>query len=285
MDVETFYYVVTLVIFAVVGLCVGSFLNVVIYRLPLGMNLATPPSHCPSCDHQLAWYDNIPLFSWLFLRGKCRYCGASVTPRYFLVELITALLWLGCADTFYGDGGALNIAHIAVCCLAVSALICMALIDAEHTFIPDSLQITLLLLGMVAVFTGGMENYAEKLYGFIVGGGFFLVIYLLCFPLFGREGLGFGDVKLMACVGLFLGWQKVILTVIIGVVYAAIDILLSKAVFALQGGKLQEMLPLDERPAPDEHPFAPYLVTGAIIALFFGERIIEWYLGLFSLGF
>ena len=123
---EQFYYITTCVLFAVLGLCIGSFLNVLIYRLPRGMNLAKPASHCTVCGHKLAWYDNIPLLSYLILRGKCRSCGARISPRYFLVELSNAALWISCCLAVYRDVTSIPVA--AVYALALSVLLTMAVV-------------------------------------------------------------------------------------------------------------------------------------------------------------
>ncbi len=145
---ERFYFWVTFVLFAVLGLMIGSFLNVVVYRLPRGMNLAKPASHCTSCGHKLAWYDNIPVFSYLFLRGKCRYCGAAVSPRYILVETANCALWCAAALVFYPRG----VAYTASCALALSVLLSAACCDGENMFIPDSLQVALALCALAALF-------------------------------------------------------------------------------------------------------------------------------------
>lgn len=262
---EEFYFYVSCVMFAVVGLCIGSFLNVVVYRLPRGMNLAKPASHCPDCGHALAWYDNIPLLSFLMLKGKCRYCGAGISPRYFFVELCNAVLWLLCVLAFYERG----LAYVSVCAVAASLVVTMSLCDMENLFIPDSLQIAFALVALVGIFVDPSTFWKEKIYGCFLGGGFFLFFYVLSFPLFGREGLGFGDVKLMAGAGLLLGWKSVCVSVLFGVLYALFDILPRK---------------LKKHPNPfgneEEYPFAPYLAAGILFAMFFGEAVVRRYVGL-----
>ncbi len=266
---EQFYYVTACVLFAVFGLCIGSFLNVVVYRLPREMNLAKPASHCPGCGHRLAWYDNIPLLSFLILRGKCRYCGEPISPRYFIVELTNCLLWLCCALSFYG----VSVWYALVCATALSVLLAMALIDMEQMFIPDSLQLALLALAVAAIFLGDLAP-RDKLYGLLLGGGMFLLFYFLCFPLFGREGLGFGDVKLMACAGLLLGWKACFIAIVIAVLFALADILMKRLIL---------ISPHDSLPRQEagEFAFAPYLAYGAAVALFFGNAIADWYAAFF----
>lgn len=258
-----FYFVVACVMFAVFGLCVGSFLNVVIYRLPLGMNLSKPSSHCPVCGNKIAWYDNIPLLSYILLGAKCRHCKTWISPRYFCVELINAILWLACPLFFYEQGILLCVVYA----LAFSVLMCIALCDADNLFIPDSLQLCLLVLAFVAVFAD-FDNIPLKFWGFVAGGGFFLFFYLMSFVLFGKEGLGFGDVKLMACAGLLIGWQAIIISVVVAVFFALLSIIVSKAC-------------VRETPATQdtsvEYPFAPFLVCGIVFAMFFAPAVVEWY--------
>lgn len=266
---ESFYFWTTFAVFAALGLAVGSFLNVVVYRLPRGMNLAKPASHCTSCGRKLAWRDNIPVFSYLFLRGKCRYCGAPVSPRYIVVETANCALWCIAVPAFYPQG----VIYTASCALSLSVLLAMAFIDEENMFIPDSLQIALALCALAALFSDPVAGWEEKLLGAALSGGFFLFFYLLSFPLFGREGLGFGDVKLMACTGLLLGWKKAIVAVLFGVLYALAAVGAKKAFFrgarSLYGGA-------------EEFAFAPYLVTGVIFALFAGGAVVNGYLSLFA---
>ena len=266
---EHFTFVTACVLFAVFGLCIGSFCNVLVYRLPRGMNLAKPASHCPHCDHKLAWYDNIPLLSFVILRGKCRYCGAPISPRYFIVELANCLLWLSAALVFYR----VSVWFALVCALALSVLLVMALIDMEQMFIPDSLQIALLVRAIAGVFLDAAP-WQDKLYGLLLGGGIFLLFYFLCFPLFGREGLGFGDVKLMACAGLLLGWKAVFVGIVIAIAIALVDIVMKRLTAPHYKGTLP-------RPDADEFAFAPYLAFGIAIALFFGNALADWYAALF----
>ena len=268
---EQFYYIAACVLFAVFGLCIGSFLNVVIYRLPRGMNLAKPASHCTVCGHTLAWYDNIPLLSYILLRGKCRTCGTRISPRYFLVELANAALWLACCMAVYRGVSSLPVA--AVYALALSVLLTMAITDMENLFLPDSLQIALFLLAVAGVFTD-VSQWRDKLYGLFAGGGFFLFIYCLSFVLFQREGLGFGDVKLMASAGLLLGWKGVIVATVFAVAIALADILVKK-VFLLNGKKL----PCAE--TGDEFAFAPYLAFGTAAAMFCGTALFDGYVAMF----
>ncbi|HIX07464.1 MAG TPA: prepilin peptidase [Candidatus Borkfalkia faecipullorum] len=268
---EQFYYITTCVLFAVLGLCIGSFLNVLIYRLPRGMNLAKPASHCTVCGHKIAWYDNIPLLSYLILRGKCRSCGARISPRYFLVELSNAALWISCCLAVYRDVTSIPVA--AVYALALSVLLTMAVTDMENLFLPDSLQIALFVIALAGVFTD-LSQWQDKLWGLLLGGGFFLFIYCLSFVLFQKEGLGFGDVKLMASAGLLLGWKGVVVATVLAVAVALADIVIRK-LFLRRG----ETLPCAE--TGEEFAFAPYLAFGTAAALFCGTALFDGYLALF----
>lgn len=268
---DRFYYISACVVFGVVGLCIGSFLNVVVYRLPRGMNLAKPPSHCPNCGHKLAWYDNIPLLSFLILRAKCRYCGAPVSPRYFALELFNCLLWLFSALIFYP----VSLWIALVYAFALSLLLCMAQCDAENLWIPDSLQLCLLLVAVCGVFLDPLHPWQDKIYGFLFGGCFFALFYFLSFPLFGREGMGFGDVKLMACVGLLLGWKQTFVAVVFGILSALVGI----AVRRLSVPRKRQSALAGEGA---EFAFAPYLAFGALCALFFADAVIAWYTALIA---
>jgi len=268
---DEFYFWTTFVLFAVLGLVFGSFLNVVIYRLPRGMNLAKPASHCTVCGHKLAWYDKIPVFSYLLLRGKCRYCGARVPLRYLMVELVNGALWCAAAWAFYPRG----IVFAAASACALSVLLAIAYCDAENMFILDSLQIALLLFAVVCLFFDPVNDRWAKLLGLLIGGGLFLFFYFLSFLLFKREGLGFGDVKLMAISGLLLGWKSTCVAVLAGVLCALVAVLVRKSVCRTGKGKGEGL---------DEFPFAPYLVAGIVFAMFFGDMLTDAYLAVLDAG-
>lgn len=200
---ETAYLVFTYILTGLLGLCIGSFLNVVIYRVPLGMSVVYPPSHCPKCDYKLKWYDNIPVLSYCLLGGKCRGCGEHISFRYTVVELANMLLWLASVFLFFSFDAYGIIKTVCVMVLS-SVLICVFFIDLEHKIIPDRFSVILAVLGVIltvsdALLTDG--RWTDHLIGFAVGGGFFLLIYYLALWIYKREGLGFGDVKLMAAAG------------------------------------------------------------------------------------
>ncbi|MBE7061807.1 MAG: prepilin peptidase [Clostridiales bacterium] len=248
----------------VLGLCIGSFLNVVIYRLPLGMSLSKPASHCTKCDYVLRWYDNIPVLSYIMLGGKCRKCKQKISPRYMLVELFSALTYLLSVYMFWD----ISIVYAVLSALTSSVLICVFFIDLSHMIILDRFQIILLLFGVVAIFFDGYTAWYDHLIGFGAGGVLFLLIYYGAILLLKKEGLGFGDVKLAFVCGLLLGWQKFLLAMLIASISACICLIPARF---KRGGEGKEF------------PFAPFITVGVFIALFFGEIIINWYLGILGL--
>ena len=252
-----FVYLLTIIL----GLVVGSFLNVLIYRVPLGKNIAFPASHCPNCKAQLRWYDNIPVLSWLMLGGRCRYCKNPISPVYIIVEILNMLLWLVCVFVFWKTSIVLAVAFA----LISSILIVITFIDFKHKWIPDRFQIALLVLGVVVAIFGPL-GWQTHLIGLFVGGGILLAFYGIGRLVFKREALGIGDIKLMAVCGLILGWQGVILALILGSVVGAVSCLILRAL-----SKTGEV----------EFAFAPYLALGTVIAMFFGQDIIGLYLSLF----
>lgn len=263
---EQYYRIVALVLGSVLGLAVGSFLNVVIYRVPNGMSLAKPASHCTSCGYSLHWYDNIPVLSYLLLRGKCRSCGAHISLRYTLVELANMLLWLGSVLIFWHRSPV----YAAVAALASSVLLCIFFIDLEHMLIFNRFTLTLALLGVAAVFFDPFTRPLDHLFGALGGAAVFCLLYFGAILVLKREGLGWGDVKLSAAAGLLLGWQKLILAMLIASVVGSIVLLI------LQKCRRDE--------ADREYPFAPFLTLGFAVAMLAGAPIITWYLSLFHIA-
>ena len=259
-------YILALIFAGVLGLCVGSFLNVVIYRVPNEMNLATPASHCPKCNYQLKWYDNIPVLSYLMLGGKCRKCKEHISFRYTIVEIVNALLWVLSVVMFWEK----SIFYTVLVALACSVLICMFFVDLEHMIIPDSFQIALLIIAVAGCFVSfdGIDDWKSKLIGMAVSGCLFLLLHIGCIVILKKDGLGGGDVKLMAVCGLLLGLANTFLVILIGSVTACLLLLFIKRVKGYENYK--------------EYPFAPFLTIGMLIALFFGSQVISWYMGLIS---
>lgn len=262
MNEQQFIMLCVYILTGLLGVCVGSFLNVVIYRLPNGMNLSKPGSHCTTCDYSLKWYDNIPVLSYLCLGGKCRKCKSPISPRYMLVELANMALWLISAALFWAKSPVYAVMAMVVS----SALICIFFIDLEHMLIFNRFSLLVALGGVAAMFTAPNTRWYDHLVGGVAGGGIFLLLYFGCIAVLKQEGLGFGDVKYAAAAGLLLGWQKLILAILAASVAGAVVMtVLNRATHA------------DKR---TEHPFGPYLVVGTLLALFCGDGIIGWYLRL-----
>lgn len=261
---DKFYLILAYVFSGILGLCVGSFLNVVIYRLPNKMSLAKPNSHCPSCKYELRWYDNIPVLSYIILGGKCRSCKTHISFRYTAVELANMLLWLLCTFLFWEK----SIPMACIYMIVSSVFICVFFIDLEHQIIFDRFQIILLVLGIISIFFDKDFKWFSHVIGGVVG---FAVFYLISWgyeKLCGKEGLGGGDVKLAGVVGLLLGWERLLLGLLIATIPAVV---------------IMMILSKNKKEESRQFPFAPFLVIGFCVSMFFGAQIIGWYLSLFGL--
>ncbi len=274
----------------VFGLCVGSFLNVLIYRLPRGMNIVFPASHCTNCNYKLKWYDNIPVLSYIILRGKCRNCGARISPRYTIVEILNCLIWLACVWAFNSYG----IGYIVCSALALSALIVVFFSDLETMLIPDSMTIGVALCAIaeliLEIFGLGIGiSWPDRLIGGVAAFAVFALIYFIFLRIKKREGLGFGDVKLVGAIGLLLGWQSLILCIILACVGALVTVLIVNAVSSLKAkksppdnaGAEESGEENEETSQGGEFPFGPFLAAAAAVCVFFGQTVIQWYTGLF----
>jgi len=264
------------------GLVIGSFLNVVIHRLPkilerewqrecaeyrgetlpseAPFNLAVPRSHCPQCGHIISALENIPLFSYLILRGKCRACHAPIGLRYPLIEL-AASLFAGAAAWHFGFG----LAAIAAMIL-LWVLLALAMIDADTQLLPDRLTLPLLWLGLLVNLFGLLVPLADAVIGAMAGYLFLWSVYWLFRLATGKEGMGYGDFKLLATLGAWLGWTML-----------PVIVLLSSLVGAIVGGGL---IVFARRGHQIPIPFGPYLAAAGAIALFFGNDLIRFYLDL-----
>lgn len=241
--------------FFVVGAAIGSFLNVVIYRVPRKESVVSPGSRCPSCGGSIAWYHNIPILSWFFLRGRCAKCDAPFSPRYMLVELLTALLFAACNARF-GHGGA-GMVYMALC----SALVAIAFIDIDHFIIPDTITIPGIGAGFLCAWLFLPVTMWDSLFGFAAGFGLFFVIAVAV-----PGGMGGGDIKLMGMVGAFLGLKGALITIFLGSCIGAV-VGVAGILFFGKGRK-------------SKLPFGPYLVVGALLAVFWQQEIIGLYLSL-----
>lgn len=262
---DGYYYTVVCILTALLGLCVGSFLNVVIYRLPNNMSLAKPSSHCPKCNKEIKWYDNIPVISYIILRGKCRNCGDKISPRYIFVELANMLLWLVSFFLFFDLSSVYSIIYFAIACIACSVCIIIFFIDLEHMIIFDRFQIILLVLAVVATFTDG-DNYLTHGIGFVAGFAVFFVVSFFVGKATKKDSLGGGDIKFAAVAGLFLGWKRFILMMLVASISASIVLMIQRNKNGDEKGK--------------EYPFAPFLTVAFVLTMFFGMPIISWYSGI-----
>jgi leader peptidase (prepilin peptidase)/N-methyltransferase len=243
------------------GLLIGSFLNVVIYRFPKGESVVLPASHCPSCDHQIKPWENIPLISYLFLRGRCSSCNIRISPRYPLVEMLTAIL-------FYATYAKYGLSwDFVVFALFSGLLVGIAFIDIDHLIIPDSMVILGLLPGFYLLYTTGGENLTTQLYGLAGLGAGFLVIRLVGEKVFKKEAMGLGDVKFAAMAGWVLGWD-------IGIVAMFLAFLSATLLLTI-------LIPVGIVKRKQQVPFGPFLCLGIWFGMMWGREIIDWYLTLF----
>jgi leader peptidase (prepilin peptidase)/N-methyltransferase len=250
--------VVEAVIVGVFGLLIGSFLNVVIHRIPRKQSLVSPSSRCPSCGYALRWYDNVPVVSFLLLGGRCRQCRTPISIRYPIVELLTAAVFVA-HYVFLGWTPLL-----AVRLFFGASLVALFAIDLEHHLLPDVITLPGIVLGVVAsVFLP--PGLVESLLGLLIGGGILWLIGEAYFRYAGEEGMGGGDVKMLAMIGAVLGWKLVLVTLVLSSVAGS---LLGLAVIAVKRGGMKYAL-----------PFGTFLALGALAASLVGDRIVTWYAG------
>jgi leader peptidase (prepilin peptidase) / N-methyltransferase len=244
---------ITAVAAGIVGLCFGSFLNVCILRLPAEQSLLRPPSTCPRCGQRIAWYDNIPVVSWLLLRGKCRRCGNPISLQYPLIELLVGLLWVA-AYLLWGAS-----VHALAGALFGTILLGIGITDARHYLIPDEYNWAGLAIGLAASLTGGWQGFLQAVIGAAAG---FALLYAVGAGgrwLFREEAMGGGDIKMMAMVGSFVGWKGVLLTIFAGA-------LLGTLIFVPLSLRKKRLV-----------PFGVFLAVGAAVTFVWGDAIIEWY--------
>ena len=247
---------ICLTFLTLLGLCVGSFCNVLIYRIPKGEEFVRTHSHCMACGHVLAWYELIPLVSWLVQKGKCRSCGISLSPQYPIVEGLNGGMWLLAGILFWGDA-----LHTALYCALFSLLLVLAVIDWRTFEIPNGLTLAILVLGAIQLAVD-WANWPTHLIGMCSVSLLFLALWWLT----KGAGLGMGDVKLMAVAGLLLGWPRILLSMLVGSIAGAVIHLIRMRHGA--GRKLA---------------FGPYLDAGIWFSALFGQPLIEAYLNLLSL--
>lgn len=248
------------------GIVIGSFLNVLIYRLPRGLDFKKGSSFCTTCKHPLKWYDLFPLFSWLFLGGKCRYCKAKISPIYPIVESLNGILWV-LAYVFLTDCN-LNFALLGYF-LVSSALVVVFCIDYQFKIIPDSMWVTV-LLGGVLVYVQQLidhgfvwQELVARVVGIFTASGVLLILGLLY-----KGGMGGGDIKLMAAAGFLLGWRNVLIALMLGAVIGTLWLAVTRT--------------LKKSDMKKEVPFGPHLAAGILLSAYFADPLVSWYVGIWS---
>ena len=243
------------------GLAVGSFFNVCIHRVPRGGSVVSPPSRCPGCGYQLRWYDNVPVLSYLLLRGRCRRCRTPISLRYPAVEVATMAIFL--LHWWIFGWSALMVVRLVFAC----ALIVLFAIDLEHHLLPNVITLPGIVVGL-AVSTVLPPGLRDALIGAAVGGGVLWLIGEAYFRYSGQEGMGGGDVKMLAMIGAFLGWKLVIVTLVLSSVAGSVIGLL---VIASRRGDMKYAL-----------PYGTFLALGALVASILGDQIVAWYVSLYD---
>jgi len=244
----------------VFGACIGSFLNVCIFRIPAGASIVRPPSSCPRCKTRIAFYDNIPILSWLLLMGKCRACGASIAVRYPLVELLTGL-FAASAIVFFGPTW-----HALAAFAFIAVLIVVSFIDLDHRIIPDIISLPGIPIFFIAAIAATDLTWQSGAIGILAGGGSLYAVAWGYQAITGREGMGGGDIKLLGMIGAFIGWQGVLFTLFAA---SAIGTLVGILAMVRSGKGMKLAI-----------PFGPFLAMGAVLYLFFGKPIVHWYFGM-----
>lgn len=250
------------VLLFIAGTIIGSFLNVIIYRMPRGRSIVRPPSACPECGAPVRPRDNIPVVSFLLLRGRCRDCGTRIPLRYPVVEILAGLIPV-LIFAMYGAG-----AELAVYWPVSCALLVITFVDLDLQIIPDKITLPGLVAGLVVSPATGLTTLPESLIGAVVGGGVLYLIGLLGAMAFRKESMGGGDIKLAAMMGAFLGWKAVLLTLFIAFFVGAAA---GVAVLARRGRSVDHTI-----------PFGPFLALGSFVSIVWAESLLAWYLKLLS---
>lgn len=253
--------VVPYVMAALLGLAVGSFLNVCIYRLPLGKSLAYPPSACTRCGRPLRWFENVPVVAWIALGGRCRTCRAPISVVYPLVEAFTGALFVW-AWWQYGPGWLL-FSHLLFAC----SLIVLFFIDIHHRILPNAITLPGIAVGFLLSFLNP-PGWIASLMGIVLGGLIPYAIAEIYYRIRGDEGLGMGDVKMLAMIGAFLGWRLMLLTLVVA---SFLGSFVGLGLIVMRRGDMKSSL-----------PFGTFLTIASFVALVAGPSILAWYLGFFT---
>lgn len=239
----------------ILGLFIGSFLNVVGLRIPQGESIVTPPSHCPSCNSRLGILDLVPVMSYVLLRGRCRHCGGNISPLYALFELLTAALFI---NSYIILGFQLE---LVIAWVFFSILIAITMSDLHTKLIPNKIIFPGMVFFLIMRWFAHTLPYIDYLIGFLVGGGLFYIVAILS-----RGGMGGGDIKLLAMIGLVIGWKLTLVTILLS---SVIGLVISGILMLF--GKIKRKQPI---------PFGPYIALAAVIAYFWGNQLIDWYVEL-----
>ncbi len=270
---------IILLLAALFGLLFGSFINLAIYRIPRGETIVRGRSYCPHCGQKISWYDNIPILSFLILRGSCRHCEGSISLRYPLVELLCGALLALAAYRWVIIPDSPQLVNLLVASFVLLLSVAVFFIDLEFSIIPNLLSYPFILIGLLAglfshyPLSGGSgffqpEKFWSALFGFLVGGIVFLLLALVSAVIYGRPALGMGDVKLVAGYGAWFGIDGALFVIITGSILGAI---VGSSIMFLTGRSLR-----------NEIPFGPFLCLAAAVYLFIGPEIIDWYLGFYG---
>lgn len=233
------------------GLSIGSFLNVCIYRIPLGQSILYPPSHCPDCRSRLTLRELMPVVSYFLSNRRCRHCGIAISPRYAVVEFLTALLFVWCFFVFGWTG------ELAAACVFTAFILVIAIIDYDYQLILDKVLFGFLLTGLLIQLPLSLISLSDMGRAVLIGGGLMLLIAII------SRGMGDGDVKCSAVLGIWLGWPNILLALFLSFIIGG----LAGAILLLTG----------LRDRKDRIPFGPFICTGAFITLLYGTRILDWY--------
>lgn len=271
-------YVILSFLVVFFGACVGSFLNVCIYRIPREESVVAPRSHCPHCNELIVWHDNIPILSWFALRARCRHCGKPISCRYVLVETLVAVLfyfvWLEYGLTV----------QTPVYGLVVAGLVCATFIDFEHYIIPDRISLGGIGLGLLLSYIfpvlqshaalvstlSRFEGLLQSFYGVLAGAGSLWLVAVIGKMIFRKDAMGLGDVKLLGAIGAFMGWRAVVFTIVVS---SFLGSLVGVALILIGNRQWQSKI-----------PYGPYLALAAILWIYFGPDVWSAYLRWMSPG-
>lgn len=252
-------YIIEIITF-IYGLCIGSFLNVCIYRLPLSKSIIKPGSMCPGCETPIRFYDNVPVLSYIWLKGRCRNCKTAISFRYVMVEILTGICALCTLMKF--DLSLEGLIYFVF----IAALIVIIYIDIDHRIIPNVITLPGILIFFIASFAVETVTFKDSILGIVIGGGSLYLVAWTYRLLTGKEGMGGGDIKLLAMFGALIGWKGVLFTIFVS---SAIGTTAGLAVMLVTKKNMKLAI-----------PFGPFLSIGAVMYIFFGPVIIHWYLGI-----